>query len=51
MEYATAIIPEANGHPHSLARILLVEDDPHDVVLILAAFDEVGLRRAGCPCQ
>ena len=44
MERATAMLRDANDHPQLLARILLVEDDPHDVVLILAAFGEVGLR-------
>ena len=34
---------QANGQAQSLARVLLVEDDPHDVVLILTAFEEVGL--------
>jgi CheY-like chemotaxis protein len=43
MANATKSLLQANGHPQSLARILLVEDDPHDVVLILTAFEEVGL--------
>ncbi len=44
MEHAAAKSLDANGQSQSLARILLVEDDPHDVVLILTAFGEVGLR-------
>ncbi len=34
---------QVSGSPHKLDRILLVEDDPHDAVLTLAAFAELGL--------
>ena len=34
----------SNGQAQSLARVLLVEDDPQDVLLILAAFKEMGLQ-------
>ncbi len=43
MEHSTKLLNRLNGQVQSLARVLLVEDDPQDVVLILAAFGEVGL--------
>ncbi len=43
MEHAATMFMQANGQAQSLARVLLVEDDPHDVVLIITAFAEVGL--------
>jgi CheY-like chemotaxis protein len=43
MPLADTLLRQANGHSQRLARVLLVEDDPHDVVLALAAFAELGL--------
>ncbi len=43
MAHATTSLLQTNGQAQSLARVLLVEDDPHDVVLIITAFAEVGL--------
>jgi CheY-like chemotaxis protein len=43
MPYAESLLQQVYGSPHKLDRVLLVEDDPHDVVLTLAAFAELGL--------
>jgi CheY-like chemotaxis protein len=43
MEQAANLLLKSSGHNQTLARILLVEDDPNDVVLMLAAFAEIGL--------
>jgi CheY-like chemotaxis protein len=43
MPQTNAILQQATGMPLGLARVLLVEDDPNDVVLILTAFAELGL--------
>ena len=43
MDHLATKSVQTNGQAQSLARVLLVEDDPHDVVLIITAFAEVGL--------
>ena len=43
MPQAETLLQKANGHAQRLVRVLLVEDDPNDVVLALAAFAELGL--------
>jgi len=43
MAHPTTTLLQTNGQAQALARVLLVEDDPHDVVLIITAFAEVGL--------
>ncbi len=43
MSTTNALLQESGAGAPALARILLVEDDPGDVVLILAAFAELGL--------
>ncbi len=37
------LLQQANGRPLRLGRVLLVEDDPNDVVLAYAAFADLGL--------
>ena len=44
MPQTNTLLQQANGTTQGIARILLVEDDPHDVVLILTAFAELGLE-------
>jgi CheY-like chemotaxis protein len=43
MPHAETLLRQVNGTAHKLVRVLLVEDDPHDAVLTLAAFAELGL--------